>query len=835
MKLRLKNFKSFKAGPKLTWNGLDEIEIDFTGKQGLIAFSGENGSSKTGALENLHHYPQLVSRDGALWQHVMGRKAEKEFISTFMGHEYRSLIKMDAEQGKQEGFLWIDGKPAVNGKITAYKEKVNEIFGQPFTYFRSQFCPQKSRKTSGMQLENLTPSVFHELLREFLNLQRYDVWEGTAKQAGNHYQGLVAGVDQRVVNLQENIGIKTEKEAERCAAGDKAGFLQDDRILLIHALEEKRQAVDALKATIQQNVLALQRKADLQAQIDRLEAELAKEKQTATVEIQVFSTKWVEIKNAITAAGAILKDREAIETAAETVRDLESGLTGLVAQLEEENQNVPVYQKRCHVLETEIAGLRQQVKDLDPMIDPENVRMGKLVDEAERAVKEREKEIKALDKDFQLLAIEAEIKNLERAALVGDGIDADCKSGTCAAIKSVNEAREKLPIAIKAAGVRKTEVEAEKETISIMIEEIKTKAAAVLREKALRIENIGALRFTIDNQIKATTHDLKNAQQVLLSTTELLTMHRADLATKRVEITKQKALADRLPDIRVAEQRKVDLEKQLAEVTEQGTARKEAWVDRENALKAMWQSERDKLDAVVVDFQAEMRLKDAQKEITEIETIRIPAVEKEIQAAREKIAILRAEIVRIEQAEKELAQVQEQRDLLTQNMSSWRYLQFGCGKTGLQNLRIDGAAPRIVYNANKLLSQAYGALYSIRLETINEAGKEDLQIKVIMENGQEIYLDDLSGGQRVWVVQALWLAMSLLNQEKSGKQFTYFCADENDGALDPENAEKFTALYRPFMEMAGLEQVIYISHKPSCRAMADHVLMFTHGKNPGWG
>ncbi|MFZ4441011.1 MAG: hypothetical protein ACOYOS_21575, partial [Syntrophales bacterium] len=127
MKLRLKGAKGVKAGPNLTWDGPDEIEIDFTGKSGLIALSGENGGGKTTCLESLSHYPQFVSRGGALWQGFLGRAAEKEFISSFMGHEYRSAVKMDAEQGKQEGYLWVDGVPMVNGKITAYKEAVNDI------------------------------------------------------------------------------------------------------------------------------------------------------------------------------------------------------------------------------------------------------------------------------------------------------------------------------------------------------------------------------------------------------------------------------------------------------------------------------------------------------------------------------------------------------------------------------------------------------------------------------------------------------------------------------------------------------------------------------------
>ena len=55
MKLRLKGFKGVKAGPELTWDGLDEVAVDFTGKSGLVAFDGKNGGGKTTILENMHY------------------------------------------------------------------------------------------------------------------------------------------------------------------------------------------------------------------------------------------------------------------------------------------------------------------------------------------------------------------------------------------------------------------------------------------------------------------------------------------------------------------------------------------------------------------------------------------------------------------------------------------------------------------------------------------------------------------------------------------------------------------------------------------------------------
>jgi DNA repair exonuclease SbcCD ATPase subunit len=261
-------------------------------------------------------------------------------------------------------------------------------------------------------------------------------------------------------------------------------------------------------------------------------------------------------------------------------------------------------------------------------------------------------------------------------------------------------------------------------------------------------------------------------------------------------------------------------------------------------LKVKWENRKSDLDGSIKDAQASLAEIKIDNNITAgITSIAsaITDIEKSLSETETSLNTIRASIMRFEsdlsaraEVEKDIETAKERREALIVKISRWRYLQIGCGKTGLQNLRIDGAAPKIIYNANRLLAQAYGARYSVRLETQNEDGKEDLQIKIIMENGKEIYLDDISGGQRAWNVQSLWLAMSLLNQEKSGKKYDYFCSDESDGALDVENAVKYTALYRPFMAEGHLNQLIYISHKPECRSMADHILMFEAGKNPAW-
>ncbi len=147
MKLRLKGFKGIKAGPKLDWSGPDEIAIDFAGRDGITAIEGENGTGKSSCLESLSHFPQLISRGGALWSHCLLRDSEKEFEDDYMGHHYRSLVKIDAQSHKMEGYLYIDGSETscCNPKITEYVKRLEEIFGPSETYFRARFSPQRSK------------------------------------------------------------------------------------------------------------------------------------------------------------------------------------------------------------------------------------------------------------------------------------------------------------------------------------------------------------------------------------------------------------------------------------------------------------------------------------------------------------------------------------------------------------------------------------------------------------------------------------------------------------------------------------------------------------------
>jgi len=186
------------------------------------------------------------------------------------------------------------------------------------------------------------------------------------------------------------------------------------------------------------------------------------------------------------------------------------------------------------------------------------------------------------------------------------------------------------------------------------------------------------------------------------------------------------------------------------------------------------------------------------------------------------------------EAEKELLEIQGQKGLLIRNASEWTYLRNACSKNGLQALEIDGAAPLITSFANDLLSQAFGPLFSVKFRTLDDEGKECLDIVTIADDGTEVLLENLSGGQRVWILMALRLAMTLLSQEKSGRVYESAFADEMDGPLDPDNSVNFVKMYQAFMQIGKFKTLYFISHKPSCRSLAENILTFEPGENPKW-
>ncbi len=823
-KLRLKDFTGIQKGL-----GLSEIEIDFTGKRGLIAFSGSNGTGKTSALESLSPWPQFASRDGSLFHHVCTRTAEKELCFSYQGAQYRTLLKIDCQSEKQEGFIWVDGKSVCNGKISAYNKYIRDLLGSPNLFFSSVFCAQNSKKLSDMRTGELK-----DLFAEFLRLDRLQAHEGTAKQAAAIYGGKLSAVDIRLDALQEKLHGAEELKGQICEVEHDLLVSNDILGNWRKRLYDSRARVEALQESINKNAIAIQRKADINATIERLQADLSKGRDASDAERYTLKRKYLELQGEITKLDAILKDKDAIANAAEQERTISGNIEAFTAKIETNTPELETIREKIHAIELGIGTLNQEYLSLDN--DQELGRLAMEGVEIANSIKEKQVELKGLEN------FGPEVEALRRIGTMRDRMaaldlkDPACQSKTCSFIVRAVEAQEILPDLQDDLEKAMNQKEVIESAINNVLADLQARLAKSKGDHNVRKEFVCSRMAELYAAKVDREKTLRAEKLAAAHVSEILTTCRQQVADLRNRLTQVKDLAGKQADIQVAEQRKADLAAVLADVTEQGIAKKKAWETKESDYKTQIDAQATALYELEaeIDDAAEDALKACQAHITLIENTEIPKAEKEIQAARENIAQLQGELAKMAEAEKEIDTVRAEREKITHEIAEWTYIKNACGKNGLQAMEIDGAAPLITGFANDLLGNAFGPLYSVKLITQDENGKECLDIMVINEEGEEILLSNLSGGQKVWNLMALRLGMTLLSKSKSGRNFETAFFDELDGPLDPENAVNFIQMYKAFMQVGDFNMIPFISHKTACRSMADHILAFEPGQNPEW-
>lgn len=180
--------------------------------------------------------------------------------------------------------------------------------------------------------------------------------------------------------------------------------------------------------------------------------------------------------------------------------------------------------------------------------------------------------------------------------------------------------------------------------------------------------------------------------------------------------------------------------------------------------------------------------------------------------------------------------IQERLAPMERDLSDWRWLGRGLGREGVQALELDAAGPRVSGLANELLADAYGPRFQIRFETQaakadGKGVKETFDVVVVdTERGREGNGEDLSGGEKVIVGEALGLAVGLFHAQAAGVSLGTVIRDETVGALDPENGERYLAMLRGFLRVGHVHQLLYVAHNPALVEMADAVVHVEDGR-----
>lgn len=748
--LKLRGFTGVKKGM-----GLDEIELDLSGLSGLIAFSGHNGAGKTTVLESLQPYRTLASRKGTLANHVFLRDACKELEFDFQGDRYQTKILIDADNGKQEGYIWLNGEPVVDGKARSYDAYIEELFGSRDLFFNSIFCAQNASK-----LSDLTTGKLKELFAEFLRLDQYIAYEQATKRciALLSSQGTI--YDSRIDSLKNRLAAFGDLDSEKKETFLALERAENDRESCQNRIVALTTRIEQDKAAIANNKALETRAKDFQARIQSIEAAMksvqdAYEKQAQGLRLQIKEHN-ADIKK----LAAILDNKDAIEDAIVRKKDLEKQIDAKTNEINRSYHDREQLRKRG-----------QEIDDALKQID--------------RHPQERELPILA-----------AQIGGLKQSAKALDTRDPECVSTVCGFITGALLAQEELP------KLEQKKAEIQKAVDAHNLENRRT-------ENALQAE-----RDQLWAKINAISESLKAAE-------------RDSDALKRQRV-KLSDLADKQADLREAVTKKEYAEKRKEELTAQGMELKAA----HDTQAEQWEAELKDLRGSLADIERQIDHQ-ADNRVRELETEKKDE-EKNLKDYDEILKGLEAKIRTLEnqQAEratlqKELADVEGKAQALKQQVSEWTYLRNALSANGIRALEIDAVAPSISAYANQILFNTFGPGYTVKLRTQDDEGREVLDILALEPDGRETMLENLSGGEQVWSLKALRLAMTLIAKHKSRKALGSCFCDEEDGSLDEANAENFINMYRAFMEAGGFDTCFFISHRPRCIELANNVIRFS--------
>lgn len=617
------------------------------------------------------------------------------------------------------------------------------------------------------KLSDMTTGDLKALVSEFLRLQALIQHEDTSKQCGKVLSGQIEDIGKEIDTLNREIASLNADSGK--VENLKKQLSDSEKYIGVHkqTLIDNETKLDMYRQALAKNDIIDERIKGHQENIDRINSEIESDK-------IAVGRSLLDIKNTIY-----------------TIRDEIKTCDGLMASLKE-------YEYAADVVTEKTQRLGSLEKRLDEIQSAHN----ESTTEINHRLSRRSETNLAINKilnDSTIPLLQSEIRECEGKLVALDKKAPECQSTTCSFIAGALEAKDRLP-------------------------ELEKKLKNKELENSKSLDDLKAVLSANDTAIKAAEKEISDFSNTAKAT-------RNQIADIKKEIEEAQKMAALLPSGKSAEEKKALLKSREDELIAEGVKINQ---DHENRVKAKADEQKRHTDAIF-----------------ELQAAHKPGLPKKIAEVSEEITYLKLKIddlvriqgqfrIDIDTAVKEESKLKDKQNqlfglvdkktTLTNELADWQYIKLGCSKDGLRALEIDSVAPIVTGYANDLLNSTFGPSYTVKFRTQDEeTGKEILDILAIREDGTEALLENLSGGEKVWSLKALRLAMTLLAKEKSGKNFLTALADEEDGALDTENALNFISMYRAFMATGGFNACFFITHRKECVALADHVLRFAKG------
>ncbi len=827
--IKLKGFKGIKHGL-----GVDQIELDLSGLSGLIAMTGANGSGKTTLIEQLQPFPQVVSRPTpALKNHVFLRDSEKELWFELNGHEYRSLVKIDAQSGRSEGYIWCDGQPLVDGKISSFTKTIEELFGSPDLFFSSVFAAQGAAKVS-----DLKPAEFKRLMGEFLRLDRYFEWEKTAKEAESRVMRAIARLDRDIERAESSIAAIDSPEVRKDAVTRKIKDLESQKKLTEDKIDALMAYIDSVKTKMAESAALSATLETERRRLVEIDAKIVAAQEQAAEKIREADT-WLDLAvKAVLALENDLLDAKKVEAAA-------GELSVKLAELSAMKQGIELCFGEIGEIEYNLDEMRlrhaharvEKQKRLESLRS-EYVELSSQCNESQRNVDRIAHERGALVASSNIPRIESEIKSLERQAKdlerrgtisCSCGVVA-CNSTDCAFIRSALDAAKVLPAKYQERDAETNRIKAEGDRLKLKqdkndaalteAKEALSRNVALGREAKAELDKLIADQASEASALEQRRGEIKKNKDELSAKIESKQSEISDLEAQVSKLDKIKSARERLPaaqDNLSAAQKNFDRIKKEASCTVDSLKKDKGAVQHSiSGIEARIDSgTEDEMQSLVEELARDRK--------------KLSGIGDDLSSIRAELVMIESDKKRIDDLEAEIKAIQDRKNRLIADAAEWSYLKNATGPNGLRAIEIDATAPLISRYTNDLFTATVGPTHSIELRTQDDEGREVLLPVVTREDGSSEVIGQFSGGEKTWDLKALRLALTLVAKQKSGRDFRTAFADEEDGALDITAARSFIAMYREFLRLGGFESIFFISHKPECVGLADHRIVFNGG------
>jgi exonuclease SbcC len=770
------------------------------------------------------------SRPG-FYENFEGRDAFVEAILDDNGHQVRVLLEIDAEKRTCENYIFVDGKPIQDQKLSAiqFKAEIEKRFGSKELFLAGPFMAQNR---SGSILE-MSRAERKQLIGEMIGLGPIQELHKTSTQVASLALTSLSAARNALAAAEAEIG---DLEAEEARLLETQYLVETATQSLQGARVQETESLSLLARarSAGERIAALQAAYD-SAKAAHRAAEGALSKAQALV--GTVNAQASRRLNDLAAQKVNELEPAARDRHAQAMRSLEQRRARLEALIAEK-ADVAAAAIELDALVRE----KEQVSRADRAYESLNSRLElktrdltaaqRRLDDA-RANHEREKI--RLQRQTQLLAQvpctasavwfqpgAASVK--ETFSQPGEPIDAEWETpevdlaGACPLLADARRAQTLLADLEVAPGLESLtdevdalagdlgdlQLELQQHEVDAHTRAVRTaeiiKSEPSLRTKAARsglieqaeseIDLLDVERSQIDQQL---TRELDGAATAV---------EQADRDRKEIEREKQTAL-----------------DECTAQITSAITTRDEAANRYALAEASLKDALSEGLDVAAAD--ANVRKAKNKRESAELELRNADRALMELQS---RIETMRRRRDSLEPLRGNVAGA-------AREVGDWNLIEEALGPNGVQALELDAAGPHIAALSNELLNSFDGPRFSISFPTlapkVNAPGeyKEVFDINV-RKQVRECKVESLSGGEQVLVSEVISLGISIFNARKSGVRWEMMFRDETTGPLDEENAPRYVLALRRARELGGYKKIVFVSHNRDVWQMADARLFF---------